>query len=113
MHKNPHREDRMPNQVNEAFELLPINLKPIGEIDGINIYSNDSIQEYVSDWLKYSPITKKIYPNLIDGINKKVILIGYEDGSKARFIKRQWRDFMVSKFDANIMTTSIRITLDI
>lgn len=90
----------MVNQVNEAFELLPINLKIAGNIDGMNIYTNNKIQNYVRDWLTYSPITKKVAPKILEGIDKGVILLGYEDGSKRRFMKRQWRDFLVKNFDA-------------
>jgi len=77
----------------EIMDLAPINLKPIGDIDGMSIYSNDKIQTHIKDWLTHSPTTKKVHKKLIEGIESKIILIGYENPSKSNFIKTRWRDF--------------------
>lgn len=82
----------MTNEINEVFELMPLRLRPIGLIDGETIKSNDAIINTIKGMIKNSPSTKDFYSNLEMGIDSGTILIGYEDGSKLKFLMSRWRD---------------------
>ena len=79
--------------LNELLDLAPIMLSPDGIIDGQTIHSNSRIKDYVKEWVKFSPATKDISKKVIEGIEAKKIMIGYEHTSKLRFLKTRYRDY--------------------
>lgn len=74
------------NELNEIFELLPNELTNIGSYHGEPFYSNKKIVEATMGWIESSPITKPISNKILEGIEKRSILIGYANKSKLSFI---------------------------
>jgi len=79
--------------LNEFADLFPINLKSYGTILGVNVYSNENIVNFVKGWVGRSPITKKISKKIKEGIDRKQIIIGYEDTNKLKFILGRIKEF--------------------
>lgn len=82
------------NNLAEFMDFVPVGLKPIGNIDGVNINSNDRIQNFVRNWVQSSNISKRVSSKIIEGIASGKILVGYEDKGKLNLIKNRWRDFI-------------------
>jgi hypothetical protein len=79
--------------LDEFVHLIPFNLSPIGIIDGTKIKSNERIENHVLNVLSSDKSISKIYKKIMEGMDKQIILIGYEDGGLFNFIGTRWRDF--------------------
>jgi len=79
------------DQIEEFLDLAPIGLEVYGHIGGQPIYSNEKIINSVIGWLNKSNITKPITKSILEGIEKRTILIGYENRGKLSFLLRKWR----------------------
>jgi hypothetical protein len=75
--------------LNELFEFLPKKLEEVGKSDGNYIYSNKDITEKVYTWLGESHNTRKISDKIKEGIEKKIILIGYTNRSVFSFLMKK------------------------
>jgi hypothetical protein len=70
----------------EIFDFSPYNLEEYGVILGIPVYSNSRITNSFLEILSKNKLSKPIINKLKEGIESKVIIIGYEESGKLKFI---------------------------
>ena len=84
----------MNNYIEEFADLAPVGLEYYGTVGGFKIHSNDKITTYVSNWIKSSDISKLIGNKVLQLIQNKEIIIGYENKSKMSFIWKRMKRYM-------------------
>jgi len=85
-------------ELREFAELAPYGLELVTTThDGINVYSNKRINDYMKTWIETNPISKPTASKFIEAIDKEVMYIGYISKSKFKFlgkeIKRKYNNF--------------------
>lgn len=88
------------NELNEFVKFYPMGLSSyltIPELD-LNVYSNTKITNTFINWVEKDSILKPVRNVVIDGINQRKIVIGYESKNK---IKRLYKILRNSFYNKN------------
>jgi len=91
--------------IKEFLDYSPVNLLPVGMIDGERIFSNEKIESLAKAWMKEAVPTKKISGAIEKAIDNRILYIGYANKRLSSFLIKQITNWTKHKLNVNTTHT--------
>ena len=89
--------------INEFLDYIPLGLKKWDTVHGVEFYSSEKIVKLVKNWVSQSPHTDKISDKLSEALDLRVINVGYENGSKLKFLATRIEGWISNKIEGGTL----------